>query len=134
MSGARFLPKGQIAHPRVARRPASGHCLGCGDPIPRRRKWCVECATNRDAISAKKRAYYERNRAKIAAGKRAYRERNRAKIAAGKRAYYERNRAKIAAGQRAYYQARHHCHRCGTPLEPKPGRPPRLCPRCKRKS
>jgi len=74
------------------------------------------------------------NRAKIAAGQRAYYERNRAKIAAGKRAYRERNRAKIAAGKRATYQATHVCHRCGTPLEPKPGRPPRLCPRCKRKA
>ncbi len=147
-------PAPTIERPRFATtvrplpRRAVRRCKGCGDPLPRERKrWCVECALakiaagqrayrerNRAKIAAGQRAYYERNRAKIAAGKRAYYERNRAKIAAGKRAYYERNRAKIAAGQRASYRAKHRCHRCETPLEPQPGRPPRLCPKCRRKS
>jgi len=178
MSGDRFLKRGQLAHPAVRRRPAA-QCLGCGDPVPRRRRWCVECATNRDTLAAKKRAYYERNRDTLAAKKRAYRERNRDTIAAKKRAYYERNRDTIAAKMRAYYErnrdtlaaktrayrernrdtiaaktrayrernrdtlaakkraqyrATHLCHRCGRPLEPQRGRPPRLCPKCRRKA
>ena len=88
MSGDRFLKRGQLAHPAVRRRPAA-QCLGCGDPVPRRRRWCVECATNRDTLAAKKRAQY---------------------------------------------RATHLCHRCGRPLEPQRGRPPRLCPKCRRKA
>jgi len=145
MSGERFLKAGQVAHAPRRRAPGAGQCRDCGEPIPRRRKRCVSCATDDARRAAGQRAYYEQNRAKIAAGKRAYREQNRAKIAAGQRAYREQNRAKIAAGQRAYYEqnrakmraayrAAHHCHRCKRPLEPKPGRPPRLCPQCRRKA
>jgi len=99
---APFLPRGTWAHPRVPRRVAR-QCAGCGDLVPRRRTWCVTCATDPERIAARRHAWYLRHREAEIARTRAYAVSHRAERAAWGRAYYARHRAQLIAKSRATY-------------------------------
>jgi hypothetical protein len=104
------------AAPRLLR-VGEGNCLGCDAPLdyrgrgPRDR-YCAECR------EAKMRAYWQRPDVK--AKQRAYRQRPDVK-------------AKMRADRFARVPGPQ-CHRCHAALPRTRGRPPRLCPRCRRKA
>jgi hypothetical protein len=102
MSGAPFLPRGTWAHPRVLRHRVH-QCAGCGDLIPRRRTWCVTCATNPERIAARRHAWYVRHRAQEIARTRAYAVGHQDERRVWGRQYYARHREQLTARKRAAY-------------------------------